>query len=516
MPLLDSPELRDYIKKRTDCTCRALVNDSKAGKMGRAIYNYSDFMYCKYLGKVPNNYMITLRKFPIPCSDHINNTYNDEENKHFPDMGRLVTWIGTPGNEMENILKYSYSMPWDEQTAPLEDDTPERVGGSPGGGMLNDMINRMNGYYKEQLDATNGYGSSSMRYSPIAEKISGLMGVEIDTSGLMDKTQYEINLSNKNRIVSSRQNTIMKVTVPGGKEGGLEFTHDINLTFDYELRSYDGVNGRSAMLDLLANILIVTYLQGKFFPGLYRPAGTSQSQLFTNLEIFKQGRYRTPADFMTGVYDSIKQITSSINIKGDNILETLKNFGSNIFEGLAQGLINKMGRPELFALSSLISPNPTGQWHLTVGNPKNPILSIGNLILTNASIEHYGPLGLDDFPTGLRVTVTLKHAKPRDSVAIEQMYMQGDYRIYTPMGEHVHRMYENVKEYKSSSRSIDKDNSSADKMSDKSDKNNDIFVKYFGTSDAYAISIAAEEALTGASPIKDNKTQVTSNRATSY
>ena len=93
---------------------------------------------------------------------------------------------------------------------------------------------------------------------------------------------------------------------------------------------------------------------------------------------------------------------------------------------MANGLINKIGRPQLLAFNSLISPTPTGQWHLTVGNPKNPILTIGNLILVDSKIEHYGPLGLDDFPTGLRVTVQLKHAKPRDSVAIEQMYMQGN------------------------------------------------------------------------------------------
>ena len=36
-------------------------------------YNSGDFAYCKYYGKIPNNYMITLRRFPTPCEDDIIN-----------------------------------------------------------------------------------------------------------------------------------------------------------------------------------------------------------------------------------------------------------------------------------------------------------------------------------------------------------------------------------------------------------------------------------------------------------
>ena len=67
---------------------------------------------------------------------------------------------------------------------------------------------------------------------------------------------------------------------------------------------------------------------------------------------------------------------------------------------------------------------------------------IGNLIMTDAQVEQYGPLGLDDFPTGLKVTVKLKHGKDRDSTQIEHMFMQGENRIYTPVDSEVIKMYE--------------------------------------------------------------------------
>ena len=97
---------------------------------------------------------------------------------------------------------------------------------------------------------------------------------------------------------------------------------------------------------------------------------------------------------------------------------------------LLGGLLNKLGRPQKHMLNSLLSPAPIGLWHVTIGNPNHPIMSIGNLILDSTTIEHYGPLGLDDFPTGLRVKCSLKRGKGRDLRDIEKMYMGGYQRIY--------------------------------------------------------------------------------------
>ena len=123
--------------------------------MSRMVYNYSDFMYCKYLGKIPNNYMITLRKFPMPCGDHIGAICDAdaEQNNHLPDMGRLVTWLGTPGNDMSNILSYSYSMPWQENTAPFDDEVGT---GENGGGKLGQFLSALDGSYGKQMVKSHG------------------------------------------------------------------------------------------------------------------------------------------------------------------------------------------------------------------------------------------------------------------------------------------------------------------------------------------------------------------------
>ena len=126
VPLIDSPDNRRELRKHGSCTVKDLVQQSGAGLLGRAMYSYADFMYCKYLGRVPNNYLITLRRFPVPPGDNITavgtskkNLKGAGKNNTMQQIGCLVTWLGTPGNEMDNILKYSVTMPYQEKSAKM-------------------------------------------------------------------------------------------------------------------------------------------------------------------------------------------------------------------------------------------------------------------------------------------------------------------------------------------------------------------------------------------------------------
>jgi hypothetical protein len=104
-------------------------------------------------------------------------------------------------------------------------------------------------------------------------------------------------------------------------------------------------------------------------------------------------------------------------------------------------LKNQLGRPAMYAFNSLLTGEAVGPWHLTIGNPRNPIMVMGNLILENSEVSHSGPLGLDDFPTELKVTVTLKHAMSRDSVGIQKMYTKGTKAIHLPFNHVTDKNY---------------------------------------------------------------------------
>ena len=235
------------------------------------------------------------------------------------------------------------------------------------------------------------------------------------------------------------------------------------------------------------------------------------------------------------VYDaliaSINQGASAFTggVKGNTPKERIMNIAKDIGGMLLGGMLNKLGRPQKLAVSSLVDSAPTGCWHLTIGNPKSPIIEVGNLCCTNATIEHYGPLGLDDFPTELRVKISLEPGKPLDIAGIEQMYGRGDTRIYTPMGDKVLDMYKNsskieiskdtkkentnanTKQTTTSQESMyspaitEEPKQSTELIPDNKDKINSV-KRYFGTDDEFRITTVGAEALMGSEPRKKEGT----------
>ena len=555
-PLLDGPETRERIHKMGICTVGELCRASKAGEMGREIYNYADFMYCKHLGKVSNNYLITLRRFPYPCGDFIgqylgeggdfrelDSGRNTPLQSHLPDIGRMITWMGVSDNTMDKILKFSVNMPYKELKAEMQ--TVDE--GGENGGLLGTLLNMGNPRYLRQVrqgragTAAFGMINNAMSTNPIFAAAQGIkkgnlvgfdgqLGMSSQEQGI--RASYEHMDRNKvyGPVDSVTKTSIREDPAQGGE--GLKFEQSITLTFEYELRSYDGINSRAAMLDLLANILAVTYTTGGFWGGGFRSTGSAQSSVFANLPIY---RYADTADPLTyrGIQDSaiksVQQVGKAMGFEGKNFLEKLRNgiksLGSGMMSMLFGAGLNALGRPTKQALNSLISPAPVGLWHLTIGNPKHPIMSMGNMILDNTEISFNGPLGLDDFPTQMKVTITLKHAKPRDAGDIEKMFMFGDWRIYTPMDKNYELLYNSssdVKNHKNNNRRSTKDGAAAPAASPHTEKTDGqdisqqfekweqgalkkIYMKYFGTADKKNISWSMTEAFKGSDFPTNNK-----------
>ena len=524
MPLLDNPESRKNIRKKTACTIKDLVEASANGDLGRQIYNYSDFAYCKHLGRISNNYLITLRRFSTPCGDKIDIRSHikeaDKSNQHhMPDIGRMVTWMGTPGNDLNAILKYSYAMQWKDETAKIEDVETENPD-SP----LANIFNMTNANYRKQvLQGTQGSNYLGKKY------VDGLLG---GLPGGSTNPPYKQADWQKMYDSTKIYGPVDVIDTTKRRERGLKFEQKFELVFDYELRSYYGVNGKAAFTDLIANILATTYTHGTFWGGERRFIGNSQDNVFANLPIFKlaeSGDF-TPSSVYRSFIDSVQQTSQAFagGLKGDTTYEKIKNLAKDIGGMLLGGALNKLGRPQKMFMSSLLSGAPVGCWHLTIGNPFSPILEVGNLVCTGTEIEHYGPLGLDDFPTGIRVKVALEHGKPRDIMGIEQMYNRGDTRIYSPMGNKVLDMYKNASSIKKSTtrennitertkKKINTDGNvqdvagmpavqeNANNVTETKSKDEDItsLMRYFGMTDSSMISIAGAEALYGSEKQKN-------------
>jgi len=455
-------------KDLSDCSIKKLVELSQGDvpELGLATYRYIDFMYCKDLGKIPNNRLITLRRFPGPIGDNIfkeahphnSNKFSKKLLKGVPDIGRLITWFDNEDNKLEDICKYQYHATWKEFTSAIQQQSTN----TRDDGLVTKLANFFSPQNNEMV--LNGFsgnvglismGASFLGYTTPANATQAYYGMET----LMNYDQHKI-YEPQDKVWSTHQ-----------YEGRLEFNQEITLTFRYQLRSYSNINPRAALLDLIGNIQTVTYRRGSFWGGQVKMYGPqANSSVFDKANAFVDKGF----DKLGGIWERIKNgnfdmeslqnwIEDAINKTGE-ILKSAGNTAANVITGkedisdeakqkakeameatekmnkkykwtsAIKGMVkNQLGRPQIYALNSLLTGEEVGPWHLTVGNPRNPIMSIGNLILEHAETQHYGPLGIDDFPTELRVTVTLKHARPRDSVEIQKMYTKGLSSIYKPM-----------------------------------------------------------------------------------
>lgn len=478
-----------------DCRISTLVNLSKYSRsiLGQARYKYSDFMFCKELG-MPNNHLITLRRYASPIGDQIHgqgavaNNFaiismsnvknqkdakkqktktikNFENSAKVSDVGHLCCYFGGEDNKLEDIIKYSFKQTYKTMNSEIqrqdskEDDRPSLLGA---------IVNTASaGYRAHMANSTAGNNNLLARWGSHFGVVRSIFGSQPWHHN--DGALYHVD---KNKIYEPK-NTIQEVDY---YEGKIQFQHEFSLVFSYEMRAYDNISPKAAMLDLIANILRTCGTHGSFWGGARQLNGPSPNAagwnkanhlidntwdaLGSGIGTMFQGGFSMDS-IMSGlskiVSSDLGQMISGIVTKAKDAAQALwagakgladgtatreEVFGA-IFDGIKKAdkatgfsdmakakLKDAMGRPQVYAWDSLLSGGDTGMWHLTIGNPLRPIMTFGNLEVTNTTIEHSGPLGIDDFPTKLKVTVQLKHARPRDIGAIEKMYAFGASSIY--------------------------------------------------------------------------------------
>ena len=387
-------------------TATKIIEYTKAtgGKAYR--YEYADFALAKYYGKISNDYLLTLRRFPMPVEDDILHIRSlDASGQPFdkvtPDLARAVTWMSeAAGNKLEDILKFKVSTTWTEVESQLQE---INGGGGARGGKLGGFI--------------NGSGLASSIYGAA----NGMNAVQTENA----KSGFDATKGTYPNHVFGPVNVIKKVAVRGQ---GLDFSQDIKLVFEYDLRQLKGVNPRVAFLDLMANLLVLTYNNGNFWGGAVRYTGGGGGKFnkpFGDISKIKSGDF---GGFLSGLVGSamkgIGNIASDISQNG---LMGSK-LGNNLIGGSLMKMFNTPQGGE--AVNALLTGDATGQYHLTVGNPLNPIAVIGNLYCASADFQFSGELSYDGFPTQLKVEVELKHARPRDKSDIESMFNGGRGRLY--------------------------------------------------------------------------------------
>ena len=422
-----------------------------------APYDWKDFLFCKYYGHIPNNYMITLRRFPSPMRDNLSLPGKVKDTDLFKVQGagrpvaQAVTWWGgNTGNKLSDIIGFSTGLNWKE--FPWDQQKIDQLGTNNG---LFKVLESIPGLDKI-LEDPDGTGT----YSMVKKVIE--MAVPLSEGGFAETTQARRNKALRD-----------KATLPGGplsefiwvsvdtvnktmmRDRGVNGVFDeITLNFHYELTSVGEVNTKATMLDIMGNLLglctnYATFLTPEIrydngFPEVNFPGGDKGLNLFyTNpVEYFKNlSKYTTnpngstsdlgeSAEGFTSLLDKIKaymiNATKSTQSQGTSIKEDAEQ----AFVNFAQTTLSTDFISKIYMPAFLLTGAPVGEWHLVVGNPCNPIAMIGNLICKSLDISFGENLGPDDFPTEMTATIIVQHATERERGQIESMFNRGEGRMY--------------------------------------------------------------------------------------
>jgi hypothetical protein len=407
---------------------------------GRLPFHFSDFAFCKHWTKIANNRLLVLRRYPAPILDNLNFIGMDGDDPNsttatlsLPPMATAIGYFGDgTDNDFTKILKFTTGMNWDEAKADIwkvtSTATPDNEAGPAGLPMLK-MFGGIGGIAK-----TLSVGAGTNNNNAVLNK--GNIPPDPYTDG-----PYE------NRILGpvNRINTVKK-RAPGLKfeMGGLD------IKFTYEARPMGGINTKAVILDILSNFLVMGSARATFFGGQHRfmskpikypfAGGAEGMKAWYSGNPLKWGQSAVSqfsnqgSTVLSGIMDMFKNILGQITGGGgfEGIMKTV--FDKNSVSGrMIQNYAAEKSSgeiPYLQGFKALLTGEPVGEWHLTVGNPFNPMAMIGNLICTGVEVEWGNELGPDDFPLEITFTVKLEHGMPRDADAISSMFNRGMGRIY--------------------------------------------------------------------------------------
>lgn len=501
---VDGDNISSYAKNPTTTRLIAWGNEDV---LGRTPYSYQDFVFCKNWNVIPNNRMITLRRYFAPVTDNIefdnykqvdssadidyaemdanigltgkgsntkrhalytNTPIEKVKNMGFSPLATAVTYFGEgTGNELSSIMNFSVKYNWkpvEAQSSPIDVDAQAN---DAGGGLINE---------------SGGFGliSSAMKAMSYMTGFTGAMNGKfnsmMETSNAVPPDPYTGG-PYENRIIGP-VNVIMNTIK---RERGLTFTHDgLKITFSYVSRPIAGINNKAVLLDLLCNMLIMCYSSGTWFGGVerFRSNGTTHAypfkygdvmnklykgQLFgknsaTHLmathawevgtgeggfkDIFAEA-LKDMKNLVSAMWNELMSVASGA-LGNDEKSKERKDRAQADFNSAMSGKAVKgiqkvlAGRilkgatiPWVHGKKALLTGDPTGEWHLTIGNPLNPIAMIGNLVCDGLEIKWSDELGPDDFPIGFDAIVSLKHGLGRDRDAVESMFNRGYGRIYS-------------------------------------------------------------------------------------
>ena len=149
------------------------------------------------------------------------------------------------------------------------------------------------------------------------------------------------------------------------------------------------------------------------------------------IEEEQQSRRTRLANWVTGKgrrdrkREEQEKLEESEDLSTSTLLGSIRVFESLFETNIAKSIIaSTFGRYQwpLRGSISMLTGDPTTPWHLTIGNPYAPLLSMNNIHVTKVDIKGGNEMGHNDLPKIMQVTISMKEGRNLGKQEIFEMF----------------------------------------------------------------------------------------------
>lgn len=375
-----------------------------------------DFIFLKNLGVYTNNRLIIARRFPFGIYDDLTNSVS----KNVKPVSKLISWV----KDGENFIDVDFSEQWVESDASFVEilngigkdlttnisktDNPTDWGSAlAGGGGLVPLA-----------------GFTEVFQYNVLNKLAGTTVSTVDYTSLPQ--------GNPNLIRQSKRRSVAR----DGKDAfnGLNGVFNVDMKVEYEQKYVYGIDPAFAYYSIIANALnFGTSVSSFNFTG----ALSTKLKEFVDKISSGDGSKLLSAlvDFVTAIVTALKTMANQLLnftkevVKGDINFNAI---GNQILDTITKGIssiINKY-KVKIIGVINSLTGTPSGPWHITIGNPKHPIFSSGDMIVENVKMTLGNVLSFNDLPSNITLEVKFKSARNLGGQEIFQKLNCGKERTY--------------------------------------------------------------------------------------
>ena len=372
--------------------------------------DFADFAYLKNVGVYPNNRIIIARRFSGGVG-------NDLTAIKSSPLATLISWV----SEEEDFLSVKYNEEWTAAEADFEK-------------VLNDIGEDV----KASQDQGSGLGSLAKRAFDIIPLPGFSEGLQYEVKKRMGLTDAGIGnspLGNPNIIAEAMRRKTIDFS---SGDSGLVAKFSVKMTVEYEQKFINGVDPTLVYMDIIQNALTFGTSDSAF---KYSSAfGSGVTGIIRDLISGNIGAiFKALSGFVSSLLSAISDLALKfanllINAEAQDVQDTfsadaIANFLKVAFASTIGHVVSKY-KIRLMGIANALTGSPSTPWHITIGNPRKPVFSSGDMLCTDVTLTLGKVLAFNDLPSSIKLDLNFTSGRNLGAQEIFNRLNTGKGRSY--------------------------------------------------------------------------------------